>query len=215
MGFFRIWAIPLDKTAKEGEFIPKDESQWLPQGKKIMLMMLRNSDMLPIGEDLGVVPPEVRATLRNLGICGTKVIRWERAWKGDKHFIDPKEFDPISMTTVSTHDSETVVLWWRDNPQEAREYAAEKNWPYVPNLPQEFLFEILRESHHSGSLFHINLLNEYFPLVKGMAWEKPEDERINFPGLILERNWTYRFRPSVEEIVSNQAFFDVFKQLMN
>ncbi len=39
-------------------------------GEKIMLMMLNACDMLPIGEDLGAVPPGVRACLSQLGICG-------------------------------------------------------------------------------------------------------------------------------------------------
>jgi 4-alpha-glucanotransferase len=215
VGFFRIWAIPLDKTAIEGQFIPKDESQWIPQGEKIMRMMLSSADMLPIGEDLGVVPPPVRITLRNLGICGTKVVRWERAWNEDKHFIDPKTFNPIGMTTVSTHDSETLMQWWHDNAEQAKDYAKSKGWDYNPNLSKEYLFKILYESHHSGTLFHINLLNEYFPLVDGLAWDDLDDERINFPGLILERNWTYRYRPSVEEIVSNQPLREVFKKLIS
>lgn len=44
-------------------------------------MMLNACDMLPIGEDLGVVPSETRHCLSALGICGTKVMRWERKWK--------------------------------------------------------------------------------------------------------------------------------------
>lgn len=215
VGFFRIWAIPLEKTAKEGEFFPADEALWVPQGEKIMRMMLESTEMLPIGEDLGVVPPPVRVVLRNLGICGTKVLRWERNWNTDQQFINPKDFDPISMSTVSTHDSETLTLWWKDAPMEAQVFCISKQWTYNANLSKEHLFELLRESHQSGSLFHINLLHEYFPLVDGMSWEKPEDERINFPGLILERNWTYRFRPSVEEIVASEDLARIFKQLMN
>ena len=37
--------------------------------------------MLPIGEDLGNIPDGVRPCLCDLGICGTKVMRWERRWK--------------------------------------------------------------------------------------------------------------------------------------
>src|SRR5262249_5252482 len=86
VGFFRIWGIPLDKPAKEGRYISENKEVWIPQGEKIMKMMLANCPMLPIGEDLGSVPPEVRQCLKNLGICGTKVMRWERDWEGDKHF---------------------------------------------------------------------------------------------------------------------------------
>lgn len=205
IGFFRIWAIPLPLPATEGYFLPADEHTWLPQGEEIMRMMLANSSMLPIGEDLGVVPPEVRSRLTSLGISGTKVMRWERRWQTDQGFIPPETYPAESMTTVSTHDSETLALWWRDQPEEARLYAAARGWEYTPAITAQQRFDILQQSHHSGSLFHINLLQEYFPLVPGMSWDLPEDDRINIPGTISDRNWSYRFRPSVEEITSNAA----------
>jgi len=215
VGFFRIWAIPFSKPAKEGHFIPEDKALWIPQGEKIMRIMLEHSSMLPIGEDLGTVPPEVRVCLRHLGICGTKVMRWERRWDIDQQFIDPKDYPPESMTTVSTHDSETLQQWWKNQPEEARLFAETFGEVYAPELTPALRLAILHLSHHSGSLFHINLLQEYLALIPGMTWPNLEDERINIPGTISSRNWSYRFRPSVEEIVTNgrlsHAFADILK----
>lgn len=213
VGFYRIWSIPLDMPAKQGFFVPKEQEKWIPQGEKIMQLMLANCSMLPIGEDLGVIPPEVRISLRHLGICGTKVMRWERNWNTDKTFIDPREYLPISMTTVSTHDSETLQLWWMNQPEESQAYADSRGWQYSHELTHWQRLDILKASHHSGSLFHINLLQEYLALIAGMTWPDPKDERINIPGIINDTNWTYRFRPSVEEITSNallkQAITDI------
>jgi 4-alpha-glucanotransferase len=204
VGFFRIWAIPLNKSAVEGSFIPTDESIWIAQGTKIMQMMLDDCPMLPIGEDLGAVPQDIRNSLTKMGICGTKVMRWERQWATDQSFIDPKKYNPESMTTVSTHDSETLSQWWRTLPAESKIYAKSKGWDYSPELLPDQILEILQDSHSSGSFFHINLLQEYFPLVKGLSWPDPEADRINIPSLISDRNWSYRFRPSVEEIIGNR-----------
>lgn len=215
VGFFRIWAIPPALSSKQGKFIPEDKSQWIPQGEKIMRMMLGNSSMLPIGEDLGEVPPEVRKCMRSLGICGTKVMRWERNWETDKSFIDIRDYPIESMTTVSTHDSETLVLWWRDHPEEAKAYANTKGWTYQSHITQEQLFSILYDSHHSASLFHINLLQEYFSLIPDMTWPNPADERINIPGIVSEKNWTYRFRPTVEEIVTNATLKTAMKRILS
>jgi 4-alpha-glucanotransferase len=211
VGFFRIWGIPYDRPAKEGHFLPADESQWIPQGENIMKMMLENCPMLPIGEDLGTVPPNVRRSLKKLGICGTKVMRWERDWEGDRSFIPPQHYPVESMTTVSTHDSETLTLWWRNNPEEAKEFAKYKKWHYAPSLSPEQLKDILWDSHHTSSLFHINLLQEYLALVPHMTWENPEDERINIPGIYSDQNWTYRFRPYVEEIVSSSRLAEIIR----
>lgn len=215
VGFYRIWAIPLESLSKEGYFFPQDKTTWIAHGEKIMRMMLANCNMLPIGEDLGTVPPEVRINLRSLGICGTKVMRWERRWDTDKGFIDPKDYPPESMTTVSTHDSETLQLWWQNQPEEATLYAKTMGWAYDPQLTQEQRLAILKAGHHSGSFFHINLLQEYLPLVAEMTWPNPEDERINLPGTISEKNWSYRFRPSVEEIVSNPDLKRVMAEVLS
>jgi 4-alpha-glucanotransferase len=214
VGFFRIWGIPLGEKANKGHFTLSDPKKWIPQGKRIMLMMLEASSMLPIGEDLGTVPPEVRICLQELGICGTKVMRWERYWDEDKRFIPIKDYIPESMTTVSTHDTEIVPVWWQKNLEDsAEDFAAFKQWPYLPKITYEQEKEILWDSHHTTSLFHINLLQEYLALVPGMSWDNLENEQINIPGVILKRNWSYRFRPSVEEIIANQDLLTLMQNI--
>lgn len=214
VGFFRIWAIPLDKKGLEGKFVPEDANLWVDHGKKNLMRMLQGCPLLPIGEDLGVVPPEVKECLKKLGICGTKVMRWERNWHGDKSFILPINYPSETMTTVSTHDSETLNQWWGNQPEEAQEYARSKGWFYAPELTKEQNFDILRDSHHSNSIFHINLLNEYFPLIPDMTWPDLNDERINNPALHSNLNWTYRFRPSFEQISRNETFETLIKSLI-
>lgn len=206
LGFFRIWAVDHNaKTGKEGKFIPEDRSTWLSHGENLLRMLLESSSMLPIAEDLGDVPDIVRPCLKILGICGTKVMRWERRWLEDKSFIPVDEYPIIGLTTLSTHDSEPVSLWWKEHPDEAQEFAKFMGWCYNPVLSREYLREILWDSHHTSSLLHVNLLLEYLALVPGLAWHHLEDERINVPGVVSETNWGYRFRPSVEEIISNAA----------
>lgn len=215
VGFFRIWAMAPGQTGKYGKFIPEHNYEWIPHGEKLMRMMLEAAPILPIGEDLGVVPTEVRICLSELGICGTKVVRWERRWNEDRGFIDPKDYSLRSMTTISTHDSETLLLWWKNNPEEAKEYCKLKGWEYTPDLPLDKQFEMIRETHHSGSLFHVNLLQEYLALIPDMTWPNPEDERINIPGFVLDRNWSYKFKPSVETMVNSKGLKDLFISLLN
>ena len=202
------------KRELDGKFFPADESQWIDLGTKNLIHMLQNCPMLPIGEDLGVVPPEVRLCLKKLGICGTKVMRWERYWNGDKSFINIHDYIPESMTTVSTHDSETLKLWWKNHPDEAQVYARSKSWNYAPEITREQNLEILKDSHHSNSIFHINLLNEYLSLMPEMTWPNPEDERINDPAVQSAKNWSYRFRLPFEEIAKNQDLENLMKNLI-
>ncbi|MFI5333988.1 MAG: 4-alpha-glucanotransferase [Chlamydiales bacterium] len=205
VGLFRIWAIPVGQQTTKGRFVPEDESLWIPQGKDILQMMISSFPMLPIAEDLGEVPPAVIHSLEEFGIPGTRVMRWQRYWHEDKRFIPFDQYPPLSMTCVSTHDSETLAEWWRDHPEGSGTFAALKGWKYAPELTSVQRKEILFDSHHTSSIFHINLLQEYFALFPDLVWTRLEDERINIPGKILPTNWTYRFRPSVEEIVAHEG----------
>lgn len=214
VGFFRMWAIPQGKTPKEGSFIPPEESRWIPHGRKIMEMMLHASSLLPIGEDLGLVPPEVKHCLYSLGICGTKMMRWERRYDTDGGFISPADYEPMTMTTVSTHDSDTLQLWWKHFPKEAKLFSEFKSWPYEPFLSLEKHKEILYDSHHSASLFHINLLQEYLALYPELVSKNPTDERINIPGKILDTNWTYRYIPNIEELTTNVPLIQTMKEII-
>lgn len=215
LGFFRIWAIPTGKSPREGRFSPEEEIYWAAQGKELLSMVCGASGaMLPVAEDLGALFPAVREVLHELGICGTRVMRWERRWLSDQSFIPGDLYDPLSMTTVSTHDSETLALWWRNQPQEAKKFALEKGWTYAPEMAPDQRKQILRDSHHTASLFHVNLLSEYLALFPELVWPNPEDERINIPGTVQATNWTYRLRVSLEELTSHQKLKDSIKEIL-
>ncbi len=215
IGFFRIWAIPPNHPSKEGRFIPEDEKEWESQGREILTMLAASTKMLLIGEDLGTVPKFVPSCLRELGICGTKVMRWERNWEGDESFTPIQNYPPVSITCVSTHDSETLALWWRDLSDESKVYAKSKHWTWSPDLSDKQREEILWDSHHSASLFHVNLLQEYLALFPELTCQSAEDERINIPGKILATNWTYRFKPTVEEIIAHKELSLRIKKIIS
>ena len=205
VGFFRIWAIPHNKSAKEGFYLPHNKEDWIPQGRKILEMMLASARMLPIGEDLGNVPDEVRACMKELHIPGTKVMRWERHWHTDQRYIPVNEYPIESMTTISTHDSQTFVEWWEQGEDDALLFADNFNLPYESPIPCKTLKSALHVSHRTNSQFAINLLQEYLMLFPELCWDDHTDERINIPGKVVERNWTYRMRPFIDDIMQHKA----------
>lgn len=215
VGFFRIWAIPKGKKGSEGHFEPMNQDEWVPQGKKMLTMMIENSSMLPIGEDLGVIPKETRETMHQLGIAGTKVMRWERYWERDSSYIPYDQYPLDSLTTVSTHDSEPLKLWWKIHQEEARLFAAFKHWGYTPELNFEGQFQLLKDSHHTGSAFHINLLQEYLSLFPELTWGKPDEERINLPGIVSPHNWTYKYKPSIEEMAAHPELSKKLQEIVS
>ena len=215
VGFFRIWAIPVGKKPIEGHFIPENRYQWPFKGKELLEVMVKSSKMLPIAEDLGTVPPEVYPILKSLGICGTKFMRWERYWDEDGSFIYPEDYDPISLSTISTHDSETLKQYWKNHPVDAKIYSQTRGWKYHPKISSSQRESILYDSHHSGSIFHINLLGEYLAFFPELSWKNPEDERINIPGTESLKNWTYRLCPTIEELTGHEGLKKKISKLID
>ena len=213
VGFFRIWVIPPQKKAIDGFFKPKNYYKWPHLGKKLLKMLIRSSTMLPIAEDLGTIPKYVPQILKEMGIPGTKIIRWERKWEEDTSFINVKDYQPISLTSVATHDSETIAEWWEKYPTDATLYAKQIKVDYKTPLNNKSRFKILYDSHQSSSIFHINPLQEYLAFFQELIWKDPKDERINIPGTSSPFNWTYRFRPKVEEIISHKKLKSTIKKL--
>jgi len=214
VGFFRIWGIPEEKKAAEGYFVPTDPALWFIQGRELLEMMLDSCSLLPIAEDLGTIPPEVYPILKELGICGTKVLRWQRRGKESGEFIPYSEYEPFSMTIVSNADLDPLPLWWKKFPEEASAFARFKHWTYEPELSAERQLEILRDSHHTGSYFHINPLQEYLFPFPELVWPNPEEERINIPGTLLPTNWTHRFRFYLEDLVSHGPLKDAIRAVL-
>lgn len=116
VGLFRVWTIETDSHEEEagliGNFDPKEEESWEEHGKKILDIMIQNSEMLPCAEDLGTVPACSNKILEEYGIPGMNVQRWVKDRNNNYTFLSPKEYRTNSVATTSTHDSSTIVDWW-------------------------------------------------------------------------------------------------------
>jgi 4-alpha-glucanotransferase len=212
VGFFRIWAIKPKDSALHGIFLPKHPAKWKEQGYKILMMMIKSSSMLPLAEDLGLIPKMTYVALKKLGLCGLKVMRWQKK-KGQ--FIDIDKYPPLSLTCVSNHDFPSLQLWWENFPKDAKKYAKYKKWKYKKTFSNKFRESLLYDSHHSSSLFHINPLSEYLSFFEPLVWKNPIDERINISGVENDVNWKYRMRPYLEDLLKNKKLITIIKKLIS
>lgn len=215
VGFFRIWGIDKGKKATQGKFVPNNLYLWEKQGETLLQMMLDSSSMLPIAEDLGTIPVIVYNCLKKLGICGTRVLRWECYYEEDCSFIPPENYQLLSLTTTSTHDSEPLKLWWEKFPSDAKAYSENRDLPYEKELSFSNHVDILKESHHTASLFHINPLQDYLTLFKELSHSDLNDERINTPGTHNDKNWAYRFKPSIEDMTNHKQLIETIREIID
>lgn len=116
VGIFRIWSIPYNEPQEfkglNGFFDPQDENKWGEQGRNILSIILKSTDMLLCAEDLGVIPKICPETLKELGIPGNDVQRWMKDWKITHDFLKPKEYRALSVAMLSTHDTTNWPAWY-------------------------------------------------------------------------------------------------------
>jgi 4-alpha-glucanotransferase len=106
VGFFRTWVIPRDVALKP-DFDIKDPQGQKERGRRFLQAVSGASHMLPVAEDLGLIPPYVGEVLRDLNVPGYKVMRWEK--NKDGNYTDPGTYHPVSLATSSTHDNEPLA----------------------------------------------------------------------------------------------------------
>jgi len=189
IGFYRVWKIPRHGKSNEGYFQPQQPIQALQQGESLLTSLLHSSSLFPIGEDIAHQIRHIQQSLIALAIPGTRILLWQ---KQENSFLPYKEYPPCSLTTISTHDTEPLIEWWHNHPNYVDQFCIFKNWKRDRLLSLERRQQILYDSHHTASLFHINLLQEYLHLEPALQSFPIGRERINLPGTISDDNWMYR-----------------------
>lgn len=195
VGFFRTWVIPRDVALKP-DFDIKDENAQRERGKRFIQAVAGASRMLPVAEDLGLIPPYVGEVLNELNVPGYKVMRWEKTKDGTS-YIDPGTYGPVSLATSSTHDNEPLADWWDTvDPAEKKLF-----WKLVSgdeSVPPPFAkarVKTLAALLGAGSRIVILPIQDIFGT----------KDRVNTPGTLGDHNWTYRFPTPAEDFLKKHA----------
>lgn len=106
MSLMRLWWCPPGHTADYGAYVHYPFRELLGLLK---LESVRNQCMV-IGEDMGVVPPELRQALVDSNIFTNKLFYFEKA--DDGSFRHPKDYEPHSLAMLTNHDVPTIASWW-------------------------------------------------------------------------------------------------------
>jgi 4-alpha-glucanotransferase len=194
VGYFRMY---VRKPGQRGYFDPDGEPTQQAHGERVLRAMLEEAakgnghTAEVIAEDLGVIPPFVRETLKNLGVPGYKVIPWEKDdGPNGGTFRDPSRFADLSVATWSTHDTAPITAWW-DEFTPAEKEQLEK-LAAIPRAVSEDdrLTALLGVLFRSTSSLTLTLVQELLG----------ERTRINTPATVGDANWTYRLPKPIEDL---------------
>lgn len=115
LGLNRLWVTPNGARSRDGAYLSNPLDALL----KITALEAVRSQAVIVGEDLGVVPPDLRIQLAERGILGMRVLPFERDRSG--RFTSPNQWDALAVAMTSTHDLPPTAGWWVGRDIEWRE----------------------------------------------------------------------------------------------
>ncbi len=199
VGYFRQWVRRRDGRDR-GRFDPEGQDAQRARGRRVLGAMFdelsRAGDRVDppraIAEDLGVIPPFVRESLRDLRMPGYRVLPWE---KDADSFRDPRTFPSDSVVCWSTHDTPPIDAWWSELPPRDRAYLARRAG-----------IEDTDGADVGGR--SLALLGDMYRAKSGLALVLAQEllgtkDRINTPGTVGEQNWTWRLPRPIEDLESD------------
>jgi 4-alpha-glucanotransferase len=185
VGLYRTYHFPDDGAPPS--FIPADEPTQTRNGEAVLGLFARGARV--VAEDLGVVPDFVRTSLDRLRIPGYRVLRWEKNWKeGGNAFRDPATWPEVSVATNGTHDTDSTADWWEGlDPKERGELLALSALAGLRERAPTRFDDGVRDAL-LGCLYGARSELVLVPFQDAFGAR----ERVNVPGTVTDRNWTYR-----------------------
>ncbi len=113
MSLFRLWWVPAGGSPAQGAYV---HYPLYPQLAALTVESWREQ-CLVVGEDLGVVPEEMRRAMPEFGVYHYKVLLFER---DHAHYRRPGEIVRRALATVTTHDMPTLRSFWEGQDIELR-----------------------------------------------------------------------------------------------
>jgi 4-alpha-glucanotransferase len=105
MALFRQWWVPRGLKSVDGGYVHYPLEELLA----VVALESQRNQCLIVGEDLGVVPDEIRRALPRFGVYHYKVVMFEQR---DGEFVAPADYVRQALATFTTHDLPTLRGWW-------------------------------------------------------------------------------------------------------
>jgi 4-alpha-glucanotransferase len=196
LGMFRQWWIPAGSDPSDGAYVRYPTDELL----EIVAIESHRARAIVIGEDLGTVPPGVRAELRRRKLLSTRLALFERT--------EPARYPRQAFAAVTTHDLPTIAGLWRGSDLDDQAAAGLR-----PNLAgNAILHRRLTDAAGLGadaslatltSALHRRLAAAPSALVAATLEDAlGVEERPNLPGTVASQrdNWSLALPVPIEEL---------------
>ena len=203
------------KAIYDHYFFYKNDGFWYSNAMKKLPSLISSTDMLACGEDLGMIPSCVPTMMNTLCILSLEIERLPKY--PNIKFGKTSDYPYLSVCTTGTHDTSTLRGWWKEDKFRTQEYfnLVLKQIGDAPDCCEPWICRSIVENHlNSNSMFTILPIQDWFSLISNLRIENPDQERINIP-TNSNHYWRYRMHLSINEIIENEEFIKVVKDLIS
>lgn len=193
-------------------FYHRQEEFWRQKGMEKLPELVRSTNMLTCGEDLGLVPACVPKVMDELAILSLQI---QRMPPDDRPFTNPFYAPYLCVVTPSTHDTSTLRMWWEENPEITRRYYYEQlglQGECPKFLTPEVAYKIIEQHIQSPAMWAIFPLQDIFALDENYYVDDMNTERINIPS-VFPHYWNYRMQVEIERLLADDKFCKRISQL--
>jgi len=202
-------ALPQEKKnlylrLSEDFFWHRHDEYWKESALRKFPALLRSTDMLACGEDLGMIPGCVPSVMEQLNILGLEIQRMPK--EAFASFGHPDKYPYWSVCSTGTHDTSPLRAWWEEDRALTQRYynevlGCEGDAPYF--CEPWVADKIVAQHMHSPAMLAILPLQDWLATDGEVRYQgNPADERINIPA-VPRHYWRYRMHCTLESLVAD------------
>ena len=195
-------------------FYRRHDRFWQESALGKLPMLLRATDMLACGEDLGMIPDCVPETMRALKILSLEIQRMPKS--RSETFADPAHYPYLSVCTTSTHDMSLLRAWWEEDRSVTNRFYHEvlHGEGDTPWFCEPWICRRIIGMHLSSpAMFTILPLQDWLSMDGELRLQMPDRERINVPA-IPRYYWRYRMHLTLERLLAEEDFNTTMRDMI-
>lgn len=187
---------------------------WGQQALKRLPALLKDSRLLVCGEDLGMLPDCVEPVLDQLRILTLEIQQMPKQQGFEFAHLEANPYR--SVATISTHDMQTLRLWWQDNPEQRQRYYVtmlQKEGRAPEQLPAHLAEEIIARHLYCPSMLCVLQMQDWLAMDGELRSKNIRDERINVPSDPYNQ-WKWRMHITIEQLIAAERYNKKLKTMI-
>jgi len=199
----------------EDFYFRRHNNFWAAQAMQKLPALIRASNMLVCGEDLGMVPACVGPVMQHLGILSLEIQAMPKTY--GVPFAQLSQNPYQSVDTIFTHDMPTLRLWWKESPERSQLFYTtimEHEGKAPKELSGKLCEEIVSEHLNSPSMLCLISLQDWLSIDEDLRNPNLEEERINVPAN-PKHYWRYRMHLPISKLQEAQSLNQRLQELIS